>query len=200
MSLAVQLNYVSSNVYARNSANDSKALVESFYSNISSAAEKSTTKGVGDVLGMTMIPFGDTSCSYGLVAKYSEASTPDNPIVRVTSNYGGENVSYDVKVNEVNPRNASQLEMFALMSYQDDMGITDGGTFGSYQKLKTYSINAELNGYCSGITDSNSFMGEKKDWINILQSIMKDYFGNPMSYEQGLDCQKLIAGLEKLAA
>lgn len=197
MSFAVKPYSVQANSYATYNASESKALVDKFYSSISSAAEISTTKGTGDVLGMTMIPFGNSNHSYGLVAKYSEASTPENPVLRVTSNYGGENVSYDVKINEINPRNASQLEMFALMTWQDDQGITDGGTFGSYQKMKTFSINAEMNGYCSGISDSNAFMGEKKDWIEIIQSIMKDYFGNPMTYAQGLDCQRLIDGMER---
>lgn len=37
--------------------------------------------------------------TYGLVAKYSETSTPENPLLHITSNYGGENVTYDVEIN-----------------------------------------------------------------------------------------------------
>ena len=172
-------------------------ITEQFYSNISSAAEISDAKGTGEVLGITTIPYGNTNISYGMTARYSECSTPENPIIQITSNYGGEKRIYDVKVNEVNPRNASQLEMFALMTYQDDQGITERGTFGSYARMKAYSHNAEMNGYCEGIYDYNSFMNDKKDWIAIIQQMMSDYMNIPQTYEQGLACQKLIAGMEK---
>ena len=52
----------------------------------------------------------------------------------------------------MNPKNATQLEMFALLSYTDKMGITDRGTFGSHQRLEVYSKNASELGYCNSLS------------------------------------------------
>ena len=163
-------------------------LVNDFYSSISSAASISESKAVGEPIGMTMMRFGNTNQHYGMVASYSIESTSDNPIILVSSNYGGKNVTYEVNINEVNPRNASQLEMFALSSYMDDQGITDGGSFGTYSKMKYYGLNASNNGYNINIDD----VTEKTDWIDMLNEMMRLYFGNSQTYAQGIECQKIL--------
>ena len=108
--------------------------------------EKAEGKGEGDILGLTMIPYSD-KMSYGMTAKYSDKSTADDPVIRIYSNSDGDQRYYDVHVNEVNSRNASQLEMFALSCYMDDQGITDSGAFGLYSKMKVYVSNAVYNVY-----------------------------------------------------
>lgn len=102
-------------------------MTEEFYSAISSAAQMTEDKNDGRVIGLAMIPYGNMGVSYGMKAQYAPESTKDNPVIQVTSNYGGEWVSYKVNVSEVEPHNASQLEMFALLSYSDDQGLSDGG-------------------------------------------------------------------------
>lgn len=169
-------------------------LVNDFYSSISSAASISESKAVGDPIGMTMMRFGNTNQHYGMVASYSAESTSENPIILVSSNYGGKNVTYEVNINEVNPRNASQLEMFALSSYMDDQGMTDGGSFGTYSKVKYYGLNASENGYNINIDD----VMEKTDWIGMLKEMMSLYFDNSQTYAQGLDCKKILDVLEKI--
>ncbi len=100
------------------------------------------TEDEGEFLGLTMVPEKGQAVTYGMRAMLSGKSTPDNPIVQVVSNLGGEKVIYNVEVNKVNPNNATMLEMFALLSYTDKMGITDGGTFGSHQQLEVYGGGA----------------------------------------------------------
>jgi hypothetical protein len=80
-------------------------------------------------------------------AKYAECSTQDNPVIYVETNYGGKTVSYNVNINEVDPNNASRLEMFALCSYADDVGIGDDSTFGTYKTLCSYMEMANHNGF-----------------------------------------------------
>ena len=87
------------------------------------------------VIGMTMIPYND-NVSYGVVAKYAEESTVDNPVIEVVSNCGGEKNVYKVNINEVDPNNATMLEMFALLSYADDQGLSTPSLFSSFQELK----------------------------------------------------------------
>ena len=168
--------------------------IDSFYSNLSSATEKSDTKATGDVLGLTMIPYNNMM-SYGMAAYYSEDSTEADPIIRVQSNYGGEQRYYNVHVNEVDPKNASQLEMFALSSYMDDKGITDGGTLGSFSKMKAYAGNAALNGYTVDLQDVDN-ASAKIDWIAMLQKMAQDYLQNPKTYSQFLDCESLASELD----
>ena len=80
--------------------------------------------------GMSSIPVGNMS--YVMTA--SEVFKPglDNPIVRV--HVGGKDI--DVNINEVDPKNASAVEMFAYCQYADAHDTGTGYTFGSYSVLK----------------------------------------------------------------
>ena len=53
----------------------------------------------------------------GYIAMYADSSTEQDPIVKVGD--------YEVRVKDVNPNNATKMEMFALMSYMDDIGLTN---------------------------------------------------------------------------
>lgn len=170
------------------------AKIDAFYSGLSPATEKSETKAVGDVLGIAMIPYSDRM-SFGMAAYYSEDSTEADPVIRVQSNYGGEQRYYNVHVNEVDPRNASQLEMFALSCYTDDKGITEGGTFGSFSKIKAYAGNAAYNGYTVDLQDIDN-VSAKIDWISMLQRMAQDYLQNSNTYLQYLDCKNLSSSLD----
>lgn|GEM_PF-775039 len=169
--------------------------IDAFYNNMSSAVQKSETKGTEKVLGLTTIPYSDMM-SYGMTATYSVASTDEDPIIRISSSYGGEKRYYDVHVNEVNPSNASQLEMFALSCYQDDKGITDRGTFGSYTRMKSYAWNASDLGNFPDLQDPAN-AETKMDWISMLKDMSQLYFGIPEAYSQGLDASKLADTLTK---
>jgi len=145
----------------------------------------------GEFLGLTMVPEEGQTVTYGMRAMLSENSTPTNPIVQVVSNLGGEKVIYNVEVNKVDTNNASQLEMFALLSYTDKKGITDGGTFGSFHQLKVYGVNAGMAGYCDSLSGEDTFINEKFDWPSIIEKMMKDYFEADI-FKQYEDCQALI--------
>lgn len=180
--------------YAGYSASGNQRVNE-FYDGLSSASEKSDSNGVGDVLGLTMIRYSD-SMSYGMSAFYSDQSTEKDPIIRISSNYGGEQRYYDVHVKDVDPRNASQLEMFALSCYQDDKGITDGGTYGSFTRLKAYASNAADNSQGIDLQNPDN-ASVKLDWVSVLQEMSNVYIQNSQTYSQYLDCSTLASILEK---
>ena len=171
------------------------AKIDALYSNMSSAVEKSETNGTEKVLGLTMLPYSD-KMSYGMVATYSETSTEEEPVIRVSSNYGGEKRYYDVHVNEVNPRNASQLEMFALSCYTDDKEITERGTFGSYSKMKSFGGNASYLGGFPDVQDPAN-ANTKMDWISMLKQMAQVYSAIPETYEQSLDANRFADSLTK---
>ena len=145
----------------------------------------------GEFLGLTMVPEEGQSVTYGMRAMLSEKSTLDNPIVQVVSNLGGKKVIYNVEVNKVNPNNATQLEMFALLSYTDKMGITDGGTFGSHQQLEVYGGNASSIGYCGSLLGADVFLNERFDWTSIMERMVQVYKDAGIE-NQAEDCKALF--------
>lgn len=185
---AVQSGYAGE-TYAYRRRNSAR---EEFYGDISSAVQMMEDESENDskVIGLAMIPYGDSNVSYGMKARYAAESTPEDPVIQVAVGCGGEQVSYKVNVNEVDPRNASQLEIFALLSYSDDQGISDGGTFGSYHRMKIYADNAQMNGYWEGNENWDDFVNAKHDWIDIITRITDDY-SQAGVYSQSLNGQKL---------
>ena len=149
------------------------------------------TEDGGEFLGLTMVPEEGLSVTYGMRAMLSEKSTPDNPIVQVVSNLGGKKVIYNVEVNKVNPNNATQLEMFALLSYTDKMGITEGGTFGSHQQLEVYGENASSIGYCGSLSGADVFLNETFDWTSIMEKMVQVYKDAGIE-NQAEDCKALF--------
>lgn len=163
---------------------------EMVYAKQTGAVSVAETEDEGEFLGLTMVPEEGQSVTYGMRAMLSEKSTPDNPIVQVVSNFGGKKVIYNVEVNKVNPNNATQLEMFALLSYTDKMGITDGGTFGSHQQLEVYGGNASSIGYCNSFSGADAFLNERFDWEDIMKKMVQVYLDAGID-KQAEDCKSL---------
>lgn len=170
---------------------DNQVSVEEFYKNVSSAAEITQDDNDGKVIGLAMIPYEYNGIMYGMRAQYAKESTSEQPIVQVTSNYGGKTVSYNIDINEVDPKNASWVEMFALLSHTDEQGISDGGIYGSFQQMKVYAVNARMNGYGSALSGYEDFLTEKCDWISIIGGIAQDYFEAGI-YDQYQNCKNLL--------
>lgn len=163
--------------------------VNEFYEDLTDAAEKSKSHAVGNALSLSMIPYSETM-SYGMAAFHSDKSTVDDPIIKISCNYGGEQRYYDVHVNEVNPHNASAIEMFAVCAYLDEQGVTDKGTFGSYNKIKAYGQNASDSGNFLDLQVSGNY-NIPVDWIKMLREMALLYLENSRTYEQSLDASKL---------
>lgn len=158
----------------------------------SSAVTKAENASKGEFLGLTMVPEPGESTVYGMSALWPEDSTPDKPIVQIISNLGGKKEVYNVDVSKVDPKNASSLEMFALLSYSDKMGISDGGTFGSFHQAKVYASNAQENGYIEDLSGHKAFLSYKFDWEKCIGTMMGEYF-TAQAYNQYENCKKLLA-------
>lgn len=163
------------------------------------ASNKVEKQEDGDVLGLTMIKEPGTDCFWGMKAKYAECSTKDNPVIYVETNYGGEAVSYNVNINEVDPNSASQLEMFALCSYADDVGIGDNSTFGTYSTLRSYEEMANHNGYLDfqieELSTFKQFKNVKLNWVNMNKKVMDLLYkcNDLIQYKKGLDIMNLFS-------
>jgi hypothetical protein len=161
---------------------------------IMSAASKQIDKQEdGDVLGITMLREPGTNRFWGMKAKYASCSTQDNPVIYVETNYGGKTVSYNVNIHEVDPNNASRLEMFALCSYADDIGIGDNSTYGTYSTLRSFEEMANHNGYIDSKTGELStfdqFQNVKLNWVNMSKKVIDLLYkcNDLIQYKKGLN-------------
>ena len=166
----------------RGRATRGKTSVDDFAS-MGSATSLSESSDNGKRIGLTAVG------NVGYIAMYADSSTEQDPIVKVGD--------YEVRVKDVNPNNATKMEMFALMSYMDDKGLTNNTGMKSFNKMTAYSSQAEYNGYCSGIYDENAAWTVERDWIGILGNAKETFFSIPQTYNQGLQCEKIIENLKK---
>ncbi|MBQ2902452.1 MAG: hypothetical protein IJE49_11505 [Agathobacter sp.] len=150
---------------------------------IGNATSLSESSSNGKKIGITTVG------NKGYIAMYADSSTEQDPVIKIGD--------YEVRVKEVNPNNATKMEMFALMSYLDDQGLTNDQGMKSFNKMTAYSAQAEYNGYCSGLSNENAAWTEKRDWIGILGNAKESFYNIPQTYEQGLECEKIIDNLKK---
>lgn len=165
----------------------SRANKENMFLAVGSATSDTTSSSNGKTIGIMTV--GDI----GYLAKYADSSTPAEPIIKVGN--------YEVKINEVNPNDATQLEMFAWTSYMEDAGLIDKHGMSSYSKMKAYAMQSQFDGACSGIFDGGSntqdFWSKKQNWSEIIRNAQNTYVNIPDTYSQSLECGKLLSYFDK---
>jgi hypothetical protein len=167
------INYTS--VQKKNSDMDSFDIV--------SATNETNSSSNGKRIGL--ITIGNNA----YIATYADNSTSENPIVKVGN--------YEVSVNDVNPENATELEMFALLSYMDDTNQTNNKGICSFGKMRAYADLAEQYGICEGIKDKDAISSKKQDWTDIIASIKQIFLKNKDTYSQAIDCDNLLFAMSK---
>jgi len=152
---------------------------------IGSATRESTAKGDGQNIGVMTIG------NQAYLAQYSENSTAENPIVKVGN--------YEISVNDVDPENATEIEMFALLSHLDETGQSQNTGMTSFSKLRTYSQQAQQNGFCSGIANTHEVWNGKRNWLKILQNARQTYSESliPEVYAMTAKCDHLLDVMQK---
>lgn len=167
-----------------------------FTSTITAVASKNKTND--KILGLTMIKDNDANIFYGMKATYAPESTPGNPIIQIDSNYGGKKSTYKIPINDINPDNASRLEMFALCSYADDQGVGDKSKFGTFQTLKGFEDMSIHNGFLGeGIKEATTFeefRNYKLNWVNACKKTVDLLYkcNDLIQYNKGKDILNLF--------
>lgn len=118
-------------------------------------------------IGMTSFGLSDTE-SQIVLASYVKTSKEDDPVVQVAYGHGDNRKVYHVHVNDVDISNASDLEMFAFMSYEGYKGRTAPNSINNYSAYKTMKADA---GYGMASTDENSFVNKKVNADYLLEQI-----------------------------
>ena len=161
------------------------------YNNTYEVSESQNSDKETNVLGIGFLDVPGTNMKYGMKVEYAEEYSADNPVIKVTVQTLQGAEEHLINVKEINPKNASEIEMFALCNYADATGQGTGGTFGSWQTLKYYSDNAVHNGYFERSDTMNLFKTRKQDWASMVESMISDYMNGGL-YKQALDGNKLI--------
>ena len=113
---------------------------------------------VSPIIGMSSIPVGNMS--YVMTASEVFKPGSDEAIVRV--HVGGKDI--DVNINEVDPKNASAVEMFAYCQYADAHDTGTGYTFGSYSVLKGVTDPLGKSEY----TSLDEAISKKSNWNDAI--------------------------------
>ena len=107
-----------------------------------------------------------------LSASYAEDSTAENPIVKVRllNGKGSTVKEYRICVNEIDPENATQMEIFALLSHIDKQGkFRDSGYM--------YGESSYYKGFVKDLFRTKpleTFTTEKINWIGELEKITEE--------------------------
>lgn len=115
-----------------------------------------------------IIGFGTLEDGTAYSASYASNSTVGNPVIEIRmQRKNGKEELYMVSPRNVNPKNASQLEMFALCAYADSQGILGPSTGNnSYQKLLSYARNSIMGD--KTVKSADSFMAAQMDWSSFV--------------------------------
>ena len=120
------------------------------------------------ILGLTAFPMGNTTMNVD--ARYGEESTVADPVIEVHlhADDGSSSQTVKVHINDIDPENATELEMFALCSYADSQGMSStGASQNSYMELLQYV--SSYGGY-DGVDNLSEFIEQKQDWVAMVQA------------------------------
>lgn len=113
--------------------------------------------------------FGEGDNFNFLTASYAYNSTAENPVieVRISSEDGSRTNIYNVKINEIDPRNATQMEIFALCAHADVQGLSGFDRSGeAYMNLLYFAGACGDKGYTAeNLVD---FTNKQEDWTAVI--------------------------------
>ena len=176
MSIAGINGYNYSNYYTGTKRNTAKAngMNSGLLSNVSSTSSNITlhmsgTEDSGNALTAVGFPDGSSASVYK-----SDAYDSANPEYRVRYwDKEGNYTDTNVQINDVDPRNASYLEMLAYTTYSDVESFTKNA-FGDF-------MNA-ASGVNGNITYDSDSINEKKDYMSMIKEFMQlQYDSNNLS-------------------
>lgn len=136
--------------------------------------------------------------SFGLKAEYVKSADMDSPVVKVTVHDNGQEKEHYVNLKDVNPRHATEIEIFALVSYMDANGFGTEFSVNTWQRLKELRRDGFKNGYCGEISkdiEESGLENVKMDWVKLLEMSAGNFWdnGNP---EGAMECEDLMEKLD----
>ncbi len=138
---------------------------------IEKVGEKNEEKPIQD-LGIGFVFVGQMGI--GMHAHLMPPNADGDKIVRV-SMATRDDLTVDVNVSKVDPRNASAIEMFAFCQYADATGTGVDDTWGSWHALKSYAVNYDE------VLEYDTFeavIDEKQNWLQAMSKNSDTVYGD----------------------
>lgn len=130
-----------------------------------------------------------------VVAYEALESTPEDPIVQLTFTVDGEKKTYNVYVNKVNPEDATDMEMFAYLSYYETEGRRLDEAIGNWEAYQMAKIASDLDDYGDGFgTPFDRFTKKKQNAFAIVEDATAK-----MNELNSRESRKLAALFEQLS-
>lgn len=134
------------------------------------------------------------NAGFEITAEYADDFAEDTPFIKITVNENGNKVKeYSVNIDEINPRNASEIEMFALLSYADAHENAMGFSSGIWNILNGY-IEKEI--LSANTVSSEKTYDQKQNWTALVEKSRNTYMDIGF-YKQVADGNKLISLFEQ---
>ena len=149
-------------------------------------------------IGLTSFPV--SSMTSALVGAYiPKESTEQDPIIQVDYKVNGERHVYNIHVNDVDPTNASDMEMFAYLTYQGYIGNRIPGAINNWDAYKTIRREDELDTYgeFKQLLGEKYFTSTKSNAIAMIERVyswMKNINHSDAKVQAGW-CEDLLAML-----
>lgn len=152
--------------YSRKPSNQASEFLEVLKSK---SKEPIQQQGKERVLGRwAMVRTGINSAKIVSI-KYADGSTPEDPIMCTTD-------GDIVHINDVDPSNATELEMQIFCAHLDATGRGTGSTFGTYNDLRTVRMTAHINQLTTdgGLIVNDTDLGTiRRNWTRLTKEVMK---------------------------
>ena len=147
------------------------------------------------ILANTFITEPSSNTKYEMTAEYTDDFSEDTPLIKVTINNAGNKQDYFVNIDEVNPRNASEVEVFALFSYADVHEKNMGFSSSIWNTLTGYVKNNTSYTGMNHVESLEKSYEQKSDWIAMVGETRDEYMSSGL-YKQVSDGNKLISLFE----
>ena len=109
------------------------------------------------VIGLTSYPVSDLVANM-VIAYEAPESTAEDPIVQLSmKETDGKVHTYNIHVNDVDPSNASEMEIFAYLTYQGHIGNKIPGAINNWAAYRTLKLEDDIDNY----GESRELFGEK---------------------------------------
>lgn len=124
----------------------------------------------GGIIGLSFVQGAEEPMS----ARMDKSSTAEDPVVFVQIGSGEDRRDHLIHVNEVNPENATELEMFALLNYIDAQNGKTMAPDGAWQTYNSLRNRLEETEAVDNVTGEENYDTLRVNWPELIQQAMED--------------------------
>lgn len=152
-------------------------------------------------LGVAFLRYSE-DCTFGLKAEYVKNPNADLTTVKVTVHNNGQEKEHYVNLEDVNPAHATEIEMFALISYMDANGLGSEFAQNTWQRLKVLRKEGLAKGYCGEISkdiEESGLEAVRMDWTRMLKCFAEE-FREQGNSPDAMECEDLLVKLKTVTS